>query len=77
MATILEVEVTSQQEKLLMDILTAMNITFKSHLIDKNESSSEKEIGEAVKNCFGIWKDREDFVDFNDFRKQAWWGRGI
>lgn len=77
MRTIFELEVNSQQERLLKDMLTAMNITFKSHLVDVNESYSEKEIGDAVKNCFGIWKDREDFSDFNDFRKQAWRGRGV
>jgi hypothetical protein len=75
MTTILELEVNPQQEKLLKDMLLAMNITFKSQLV--NESYSEKEIGEAVKKCFGIWKDREDFTDFNDFRKQAWGGRGV
>ena len=77
MNTILEVEVNSQQERLLKDMLTAMNIAFKSQSIEKNEDYSEKEIGEAVKNCFGIWKDREDFSGFNDFRKQAWKGRGV
>jgi hypothetical protein len=77
MKAILELEVNPQQEKLLKDMLTAMNIAFKSQLVDENESYSEKEIGEAVKNCFGIWKDRQDFSDFNDFRKQAWKERGI
>jgi hypothetical protein len=77
MKAILELEVNPQQEKLLKDMLTAMNIAFKSQLVDENESYSEKEIGEAVRNCFGIWKDRQDFSDFNDFRKQAWKERGI
>jgi hypothetical protein len=62
MTTILELEVNPQQEKLLKEMLIAMNITFRNQLVD--ESYSEKEIGEAVKKCFGIWKDREDFSDF-------------
>jgi len=49
-----------------------MNTTFKSRVVEENENYSEKEIGEAVKSCFGIWKDREDFKDFNNFRQQAW-----
>ncbi len=77
MTAILEVEVTPNQEQLLKDMLRAMNITFKSRVVEENENYSEKEIGEAVKSCFGIWKDREDFKDFNDFRQQAWKGRGI
>lgn len=77
MKTIFELEVSPQQERLLKDMLIAMNITFKSQLVDENESYSEKEIEESVKNCFGMWKGREDFSDFNDFRKQAWRGRGV
>ena len=77
MNTILELEVNPQQERLLKEMLTAMNIDFKSKLVKEKEEFSEKEISEAVQNCFGIWKDREDFIDFKDFRKQAWKGRGV
>ncbi len=58
-------------------MLRAMNIAFKSRLVEEDNDFSEKEIGEAVQNCFGIWKDREDFTDFTDFRQQAWKGRGV
>ena len=54
-----------------------MNIDFKSKLVKEKEQFSKKEISEAVQNCLGIWKDREDFVDFKDFRKQAWKGRDV
>lgn len=77
MKAILELEVSPEQERLLKDMLTAMNIVFKSRLIEEHNSYSETEIGEVVKKCFGIWQDREDFTDFNDFRKQAWRGRGV
>jgi hypothetical protein len=72
MKTILEVEVSADQEKLLKDMLTATNIAFKSQLVEEKSEISDKEIGDAIKNCFGIRRDRQDFSDFQDFRKQAW-----
>jgi hypothetical protein len=77
MKTIIELDITEKEESLLKEMLTAMNISFKSRPADENDSFSEAELEEAVKNCFGIWKDRDDFKDFNDFRKQAWKGRGL
>lgn len=73
MKTILEVEVSADQEKLLKDVLTAMNIAFKSQSVGEKREISDKEIGDAIKNCFGIWRDRQDFSDFRDFREQAWY----
>ena len=49
MNTILELEISPQQERLLKEMLTAMNITFKSQFVEKNELYSEKEIGEQTK----------------------------
>lgn len=77
MKTILELDITEKEESLLKEMLTAMNISFKSRQIESEADFSEAEIKEAVKSCLGIWNDRDDFTDFNDFRKQAWKGRGI
>lgn len=77
MKTILELEVNPQQERLLKEILTAMSIDFKSHPAEEKGYYSENEIKETIESCFGIWKDRNDFSDFDDFRKQAWGGRGV
>ncbi len=73
MKTILEVEVSADQEKLLKDMLTAMNIAFKSQSVEEKREISDEEIGNAIKNCFGIWRDRQDFSDFRKFREQAWY----
>ena len=82
MRTILTLDINETQEKLLKDMLTAMNISFSNYPIEEREFAFEKgvsasEIKEAVDSCFGIWKNRTDFTDFQDFRKQAWGGRGI
>lgn len=82
MRTILELDINKTQEKLLKEMLTAMNISFSNYPIEERELAFEKgvsetEIKEAADNCFGIWKSRTDFADFQDFRKQAWGGRGI
>ena len=82
MKTILELDINETQEKLLKDMLTAMNISFSNYPIEEREFAfeqgvSEAEIKDAVDDCFGIWKNRTDFTDFQDFRKQAWGGRGI
>lgn len=50
MQTIIELEVNPQQERLLKEMLTAMNIDFKSKLVKEKEEFSEKEISEAVQN---------------------------
>ena len=50
MNAILELEISPQQERLLKKMLTAMNITFKSQFVEKNEPYSEKEIVEQTKS---------------------------
>ena len=54
-----------------------MNISFSNYPIEERELAFEKgesdsETKEAVDNCFGVWKNRTDFTDFQDFRRQAW-----
>lgn len=113
MKTILELDVTPEQEELLIDMLKGMNITFSNTHSDEDFPSEkgvtevelltnmqedmncifsnnhveevaafEKggtavEIKKAVNDSFGIWKDRTEWKDFGDFRRQAWGGRGI
>ncbi|MCU0467142.1 MAG: hypothetical protein MUF58_00955 [Arcicella sp.] len=82
MKTILELDINETQEKLLKEMLSAMNISFSNYTIEEREFAFEQggatsEIKEAVDDCFGIWKDRKDFTDFQDFRRQAWGGRGV
>ncbi|MFY7908751.1 MAG: hypothetical protein ACOVO2_04325 [Emticicia sp.] len=81
MRTILELEVTPKQEELLIDMLKAMNITFSSNHVEDEVSfekgEKESDIKEAINNTFGIWKDRTEWKDFGDYRKQAWGGRGV
>ena len=61
MRTILELDINKTQEKLLKEMLTAMNISFSNYPIEERELAFEKgisetEIKEAADNCFGIWK---------------------
>ena len=81
MKTILELEVTPKQEQLLIDVLNAMNISFNNNHADEEISfekgGTSEEIKSAINNCFGIQKDRTNWKDFNDFRQQAWGGRGV
>lgn len=81
MKTILELEITPKQEELLIDMLKAMNITFSSNHLDEDvafeKGGKEVEIRNAINDSFGIWKDRTEWKDFSDFRRQAWGGRGI
>ena len=113
MKTILELEITQEQEALLIDMLKEMNITFSKNRSDEEfpfqkvgkkvellrnlqedmntifsdnhveeEAAFEKggtavEIKKAVNDIFGIWKDRTEWKDFGDFRRQAWGGRGV
>lgn len=81
MKTILELDVTPKQEELLMDMLKAMNITFSSNHFEEEvpleKGEKEVEIKKAINDIFGIWKERTEWKDFGDFRKQAWGGRGI
>ena len=77
MRTILALDIDGIQEILLKDMLTAMNISFRFYPIEEREFAFEQgvsasEITEAVDNCFGIWKNRTDFTDFQDFKKQSW-----
>ncbi len=111
MKTILELEITPEQEALLIDMLKEMNITFSNNRLDgelpfskvgkevdllrnlqeeMNDIFSDNyldtvfekggtavEIKKAINDTFGIWKDRTEWTDFGDFRKQAWGGRGV
>ena len=77
MKTILALHIDKTQEKLLKEMLRGINISFSNYPIEERELAFEKgesdsEIKEAVDNCFGIWKNRTDFTDFQDFRRQAW-----
>lgn len=52
--------------------------TFDSEIeFSLEKGASETEIRESVQKCFGMWKNRQDFKNFQDFRQQAWGGRGV
>ena len=52
--------------------------TFDSEIeLSLEKGASETEIRESVQKCFGMWKNRQDFKNFQDFRQQAWGGRGV
>ena len=83
MKTLLELEITPREDRLLKEMLAAMNISFSSQFVENSpeivfeKGGSETEIRESVQKCFGMWKNRQDFNDFQDFRQQAWGGRGV
>lgn len=111
MRRILELEITPEQEALLIDMLKEMNITFSNSRLEREYSVSKvgKEVNllrnmqedmnnifsdnyldtifekggtavdikNAINDTFGIWRDRMEWKDFADFRKQAWGGRGV
>lgn len=79
MRAILTLGTDEAQKKLLKDMLTAMDISFRNYPIEDREFAFEQrdfsfrnQRGSGVDYCFGIWKSRTDFTDFQDFRKQVW-----
>lgn len=75
MKTLLELDVTPKEQ----EVLRMMNIPFENRPINASENGFEPggtdvEIREALAALRGVWKER--FESFEDFRRQAWGGRG-
>lgn len=80
MKTVLELDVTPKEQEVLLEVLRMMNIPFENRTASVSENGfepggSEVEIREALAALRGVWKGR--FENFEDFRRQAWGGRGV
>lgn len=70
------VNVNETQKKTLIKLFEMLHIKVEIEEEDpgKPEGNQEKFVS-ALKSCFGMWKDLN--IDNDEYRKQAWGGRGV
>lgn len=66
--------VNAAQKETLVKLFEMLNISVEVEESGKPEGSQEQLV-KAINACRGMWKDLD--IDFNEFRKQAWGGRGV
>ncbi|CCH52752.1 hypothetical protein BN8_01774 [Fibrisoma limi BUZ 3] len=79
MKTVLELDVNEHERTIIEEMLRMMNVPFQSRTVEEESpfepGAPDAAIEEAIVRLRGAWEGR--FEDFNDFRRQAWKGRGV
>jgi hypothetical protein len=66
-------EVDDKQKEAIRLLAELMNISIKE--VESETSLQNGNLEQALKQVFGLWKDNP--IDFEEWRKQAWGGRGV
>lgn len=69
------VKVNETQKETLVKLFEMLHISVEVEQESEKPEGSQEQLVKALNDCRGMWKDVN--IEFKEFRKQAWGGRGV